>query len=319
MDLRFLKKVRIIVSLLFLLSITALFLDLSFSIQSWFADYPLYLQFIPSFLSFINTGVLAGLGFFIVLVLTLVFGRVYCSSICPLGVLQDIIIFISNKIKTIFFGLKKPWNKTRYSLLAVTVIFLILGSSIGINLLDPYSNYGRIVTNIIRPATIGINNIVSSIFEYFNSYAIIPVEFKGITLLSFFFSFLVLGTIIILSVKNGRLFCNSICPVGTFLGLVSKLSYFKIGIIESNCIQCGDCELVCKSNCIESESKFIDFSRCVGCFNCFDSCPSIGISYVPRYKNSDEEGYDSEKRSFLKNLGVFFFLCVLPPILIFML
>ena len=103
----------------------------------------------------------------------------------------------------------------------------------------------------------------------------------------------------------GRLFCNSICPVGTLLGLVSKISLFKVGIIESNCIECGECETVCKASCIESDEKFIDFSRCVGCFNCFDTCSSIGISYIPRYSNINETGYSSDKRSFFKNIGVF--------------
>ena len=100
------------------------------------------------------------------------------------------------------------------------------------------------------------------------------------------------------------MFCNSICPVGTLLGLVSKFSFFKIGVIESNCIQCGECETVCKSSCIESESKYVDSSRCVGCFNCLDICPSIGISYIPRYK-SEEGLHNNEKRNFFKNIGIF--------------
>ena len=111
--------------------------------------------------------------------------------------------------------------------------------------------------------------------------------------------------IIWLSYSYGRLYCNSICPVGTLLGLLSKVSFFKIGIIESNCIACGECETVCKSNCIESESKYIDFSRCVGCFNCFDVCPSIGISYIPRYNFNRSQNVDSDKRSFFKKIGVF--------------
>ena len=94
MDLRILKKVRVVFSLIFIVSITILFFDLSFSIQEKFADYPLFLQFIPSLLSFISVSALAGIGFIIVTIITLLFGRVYCSTICPLGILQDVITFI---------------------------------------------------------------------------------------------------------------------------------------------------------------------------------------------------------------------------------
>jgi ferredoxin len=305
MDLRILKQVRVVFSLIFIVSITILFFDLSFSIQEKFADYPLFLQFIPSLLSFISVTALAGMGFIIVIIITLLFGRVYCSTICPLGILQDVITFIRKKIKHKNYWLTKPFTKTRNIILDATILVFLLGSTIGLNLLDPYSNFGRIVTNIFRPLLIGINNLASYTLEIFDLYLISPVEFKGINILSLFFSILVLGTVVWMSYFHGRLFCNTICPVGSFLGLLSKISLFKIGIIESNCIECGDCETVCKANCIESESKHIDFSRCVGCFNCFDTCPSIGISYVPRYSNKDEVSYDNDKRSFFKKLGVF--------------
>jgi ferredoxin len=305
MDLRFLKKLRVSISLIFILSIVLLYFDLSFSIQASFSDYPLFLQFIPSLLNFITFGTLAGIGFIIVILLTTLFGRVYCSSVCPLGILQDIITFIRGKIKKQYFSLTKPFSKTRYIILGAAFLLLIFGFSIGLNLLDPYSNFGRILTNIFRPILIGINNLVSSVLEMFDSYAVSPLEFKGISLFSFFFSLIILFTVGWLSYSYGRLFCNSICPVGTFLGLISKVSIFKVGIIESNCISCGDCETVCKASCIESESKHIDFSRCVGCFNCFDSCPSIGISYVPRYKIEGKSIYSSGKRNFFKNIGIF--------------
>jgi ferredoxin len=305
MDLQFLKKVRVAISIIFVLSITILYFDLSFSIQSSFSEYPLFLQFIPSLLSFISIGTIAGIGFIIVLFITLLFGRVYCSTVCPLGVFQDFIIFIRNKIRKINFSISKPFKKTRYLILGITVLLFLFGTSLGLNLLDPYSNFGRIISNIFRPIIIGINNIISFFFESLNQYLVSPVEFKGISIFSLLFSISIFILVIWLSYNYGRLYCNSICPVGTFLGLVSKVSFFKIGIIESNCIECGDCETVCKSNCIESSSKLIDFSRCVGCFNCFDVCPSIGISYKPRYTFPTASEHNGDKRNFFKNIGIF--------------
>jgi NAD-dependent dihydropyrimidine dehydrogenase PreA subunit len=113
--------------------------------------------------------------------------------------------------------------------------------------------------------------------------------------------------IIWLSVKYSRLYCNTICPVGTFLGYLSKISIFKIGIIESNCIKCGVCEVVCKSNCIDSKNDIVDFDRCVGCFDCFDVCPSIGISYIPRYTSVKAKSVDTKKRDFLASIAIFTF------------
>jgi len=305
MDLRFLKKVRVAISLIFVLSITAVYFDLSFTIQSSFSDYPLFLQFIPSLLSFISIASVAGIGFIIVLILTLLFGRVYCSTVCPLGILQDIITFFRKKISRINFVISKPFTKTRYIILTITILLFLFGTSLGLNLLDPYSNFGRIIANLFRPIAIVINNFISFLFESLNSYLVSPLEFKGLNIFSLLFSLSVLIIIFWLSFNYGRLYCNSICPVGTLLGLISKISFFKIRIIESNCIECGDCETVCKSNCIESSSKFIDFSRCVGCFNCFDVCPSIGISYKPRYIFQETSEHSRNKRNFFKNIGIF--------------
>jgi ferredoxin len=305
MDLRFLKQARVVVSLIFILAITLLYFDLSFSIQASFAEYPLYLQFIPSLLSFISTGVIAGTGFILIIILTLLFGRVYCSTVCPLGILQDIITFISKKRNRANFSLTKPFTKTRYIVLGITILLFLFGLSIGLNLLDPYSSFGRISSNLFRPILIIVNNVISFLLESLNLYWVSPMEFKGINTFPFLFSFSFLILILWLSYKYGRLYCNSICPVGTFLGFISKFSLFKIGIIESNCIECGDCETVCKSSCIESETKYIDFSRCVGCFNCFDVCPSIGISYKARYEFSKPQDADINKRAFFKNIGIF--------------
>jgi len=304
MDFIFLKKIRVIISIVFILSISIIFIDISFSIQSIFSQYPLYLQFIPSLLKFLSIASITTVGFIIVIFLSLFFGRVYCSSICPLGIFQDIIIFLKNKFRLNKFLYTKSFTKTRYSFLIIAFLTLLFGTSIGLNLLDPYSNFGRILTNIVRPIIIGTNNIIAFTLESFNLYAISPMEFKGISIFALLFSIFIFGLVLLLSFKFGRLYCNTICPVGTFLGLLSKISFFKIGIIKDNCIKCGECEVACKSNCIDSSNEIIDFSRCVGCFNCFEVCPSIGISYLPRYSKPKIVNINSDKRYFIKSLAI---------------
>lgn len=308
MNYSLLKKVRVIVALAFLLSITILFLDITFSLPEKFSDYPLYLQFIPSLLKYLSLGTLAAAGFLVVIVFTLLFGRVYCSTACPLGVLQDIISFISKKIKKRKYVYKKPLTKTRYSILIVTILVFLSGSVITFNLLDPYSNFGRILSNIFQPIVVGINNTIAFFLESFNLYWIYPVEFRGIEIFSLLFSIGVFGIVGWMSYKHGRLYCNTICPVGTFLGFISKFSLFKIGITESNCISCGVCERVCKANCIDTDNSSIDFERCIACFNCFTSCSTEAIEYQFRYLPQKKDGpiVNISKRDFVIKSAVYF-------------
>ena len=136
-------------------------------------------------------------------------------------------------------------------------------------------------------------------------YSFYPIEFKGVETVSLVFSVIVLVS---LSYKKGRLFCNTICPVGTLLGLISKFSIFKIVINEDSCKGCGKCEKVCKAECIDSASKEVDFTRCVSCFNCFESCPTDGLKYsykfMPVKKSNDR---DKTKRDFIKKTAVYIF------------
>ena len=308
MNYKLIKKLRVAVSLIFLLSIIVLFLDLSFSLPENFAGYPVYLQFVPSLLKFISIGTVAAAGFFIVLLLTVLFGRIYCSTICPLGILQDVITYIRKQFKKLRYSYSKPFTKTRYSVLAAAVILLLSGSVIGLLLLDPYSNFGRIILNIIRPATIGLNNAVAFTSEHFNQYWFYPVEWKGVEPFAVLFSFSFLAVVIWLSIKYGRLYCNTVCPVGTLLGFISKYSIFRLTIEEENCKGCSACEKVCKSSCIDTKNKYIDFSRCVDCFNCFTVCPTSGIKFKFAYSSKKEKTQtaDEDKRDFLKKTAVYF-------------
>ena len=144
----FLKRLRVIVSLIFFLLIFFLFIDFANTFSSALINGILYLQFIPSVLKFINLLAISSAGFILILILTLLFGRVYCSSFCPLGTLQDIISFLSKKFhKKKFYKKAKAYNWLQYSILALVVVFLVFGSVVLVNLLDPYSSFGKIVSN----------------------------------------------------------------------------------------------------------------------------------------------------------------------------
>lgn len=302
-----LRKIRIVVSIIFLLCTAFLFLDITNFIPSKFFGYVTFLQFIPSAIKFASLLAPATIGFFIVLVLTVLFGRVYCSGICPLGTIQDISSHIAkknNRKKKFIYTKEHSW--LRYSVLALTVLPVLFGSILIINLLDPYSNTGRILSQIFNPIVALLNNIAATTLENFNIYILYPVEVKDFYFTVALFPVVFLSVIIFLSYKRGRLYCNTICPVGTLLGLVSKFTIFKLKIDESTCEGCGVCARVCKSECIEPATKSIDFSRCVACYNCLQVCPSDSINYQFKDSNHKEIISDESRRNFLSKTTLFF-------------
>lgn len=309
MNLAALKKVRVVISLLFFISIALIFLDFRNLIPVNIINYLMFLQFVPSAIKFLGTLSIAVFGFAVVLLLTVLFGRVYCSTICPFGTFQDILIFVSKKFRIKkFFRFTKEQKILRYSILALTLALIPFAGLFLINLLDPYSNFGRIFTGLFKPVVIGGNNLVSSTLEYFKNYSLYPIEQKGISIIALIFPVFMLVLVSWLSVKKGRLYCNSVCPVGTLLGFLSKYAIFRIVIDKNNCNGCGKCELACKSSCINKKTHEVDFSRCVGCMNCLASCPSEGIIYEFAYKSKPkmkEIEADFNKRSFIVSTSVY--------------
>ncbi len=228
MKLIYLRKLRIYISLLFFFAVTFLFLDFKSLIPSVSDKYILFFQFIPSLLKFINVYSISAAGFIFIIVLTLLYGRVYCSTVCPLGILQDFISRFSKRLnKKKYFRLLKDYRALKYSFLALATISFLSSSLIAINLLDPYSNFGRILANLFQPLILLINNFFAFTFEKFNIYFLYPIEIKEFSFFAAGFSLFVLLLVGIMSFKKGRLFCNTVCPVGTLLRINFKIFYLQ--------------------------------------------------------------------------------------------
>lgn len=297
----FLRKFRIFFSAVVLLGFIFVFADYRSLIPSKYINYLLYLQFVPSVVKYSHVMTLAAGGFIFILLLTLLTGRTYCSFLCPLGIGQDLFSRIGGKFRKKFrrYGYKKPHTIIRYSILGITLGVTIFMGIWLVNLLDPYSIFGRFMTFLGKPVILLLNNFLAWILEKFDLYTIHHIDIKEFVLPSYIVPVVFFLLVGILSFIKGRLYCNMICPVGTLLGFLSKVSLLRIKFNEAKCTRCGRCAVACKSSCIDFLSYNIDVSRCVDCFNCIDICPEKALSYGLLGSGRNGENVDESKRKFV--------------------
>lgn len=201
----------------------------------------------------------------------LVFGRIYCSTICPLGTVQDITARIPRMGRNRWIH---PWHymaprtALRWTMLGLTVVAGVCSIAIVPSLLDPYSTYARFASEWLRP--------VAATFQ--GEQAMIASGLAAVTALA------VMAAVAALAWRGGRTVCNTVCPAGTFLGLFSRYSLLHIDIDTDLCVNCRKCEHICKGHCIDLDSHTVDGSRCVMCFDCTAVCPEEAITYTTRRK-----------------------------------
>lgn len=306
---KFLRRFRIVFATIIFVVITCGFLNLSGGNE--FSSFFLRTQFTPALVS-VFTG--SALAFVLLMLLTLLFGRVYCSFLCPLGILQDIISFVSNIIKKKNNGgrlpkqsYKKPHNVLRYTILVIVAVSLVAGFTYPLALLDPYSNYGKIAGQLFSSVELSITNLLAGIMPA----TFYVQQYVKVTMYAFIYSLFFFIVVAVFSALRGRLYCNTICPVGSFLGLISGISLFKPVIKKDMCVNCNQCVNNCKSNCINLQTKEIDTTRCVACYNCLVSCKRGGVTLVPTwFKKSQKESLErsienKERRNALIAMGGF--------------
>ena len=300
-----LRKIRIILASVFFIGVTLLFLDFTGAAHAWLG-WMAKVQFLPAVLA-LNFGVVA-----ILLVLTLLFGRVYCSVICPLGVMQDIISWIHGKTKKknrFRFSYSPAINWLRYGVLALFIVALVAGLHSLVALVAPYSAYGRIASNLLAPVYQLGNNFFAWIAERAGSYAFYSTEVWIRSGATFAVAAATFAVVAVLAWKHGRTWCNTICPVGSVLGLFSRFSVFAPVIDTEKCRNCGLCGKQCKSSCINMKEHEIDYSRCVACMDCIETCKEGAIHYACRYGKkgspSPAQGnVDKSKRAFLVSSAI---------------
>ena len=269
-----LHNIRVVLAIIFFVLINVLLLDITGAAHHWLG-WMAKIQFLPAVLA-LNFVVIIGL-----VILTLIFGRVYCSVICPLGVMQDVISHIRGRVKKNRFNYSPALTWLRLAMLAVLVVAIILGIGSLVAMLSPYSAYGRIANNLLQPVYIWCNNGIAAIAEHYESYAFYSREVWLKSLPTFIIAALTLVIVGFLAWRSGRTYCNTICPVGTVLGYIAKFSLFKVRFNEEKCKDCSLCSKNCKASCIDFKTHTVDYTRCVACGNCIEKCNFGALSYSP--------------------------------------
>lgn len=268
------KKLRLILSIPVFVLLTWYLLDFAEVLPAQLqilAD----IQLIPALMA-LNWIIIACL-----FIATWIFGRIYCSSVCPLGIYQDIIGWIRKKTAAKKhkkrYKYLKPLTWLRWSFVGAVVLAFIAGFSFLVGLLDPYSAFARIAVHGLKPVYLAGNNLLAGLFSDGNTFYHVSIYLGS--LFSVSIALITLVVVGVLAWRRGRIYCNTVCPVGTVLGALSKYSLFQIRFDTGKCNSCGSCSRNCKASCIDFKHMKVDASRCINCFNCLEACSESGLKY----------------------------------------
>ena len=233
-------------------------------------------------------------------VVTVLFGRLYCSTACPLGILQDVLLRCAKLCgRKRLPGPRPERPLVRWGALAAFTVLVLLGGAALASLLDPYGTYGRFAAQLLQPAAEWINNALADLLGVEGPVVLFKRELfvrsvSGFALAAS--SFVLLAGLV---AWKGRLVCNTVCPVGALLGMLAQRPAFRIAIDPAKCVKCGLCAGACKALCLDGKNQVADDSRCVRCFDCIGACPKGAISFRPAMGKSANRG----RRRFLGLAG----------------
>lgn len=282
-----LKSIRIAVAVVMFV----LFLGVGIGVR--YLNAVLVTQFGPGLMSLTSVlfaDVLAAV--ILIAVVTLLFGRIYCSILCPLGILQDGIAWLTHW---------KKWKWSRYRFLdtrpvkyGVFLSVLILGAA-GVMLpliaLLPSSNFFTIVSNVfLRIFSTAAPETGASAGQF----SVNPPA------AAFAFSLGVFLVVAAMAAWRGRLYCNTLCPVGAVLSLLGRKPLYRITLSQDMCVSCGMCEAVCKGGAINAKAKSVLTENCVMCFNCIGACKRGGVTLEKRPKMAS---FSLSRRHFIGAAG----------------
>ncbi len=301
-----LRKLRIALATTTLLLLTWLFVDFT-GTASHYAAFLAKWQLLPALLS-ANVVVCTGL-----VLLTLVGGRIYCSAVCPLGIVQDLLAHLRprgrNRAGRYSHSPEVRW--LRYPVLALFCTAIAAGAGSLVALLEPYSSFGRIASNLLRPLYESANNILAGIAANHGSYTFYHADTWVPGWTTFAIAAATLLLLAVLAWAGGRTYCNTICPVGTMLSLLSRFALLRIRFDAGKCRSCSACERACKASCIDYKTHTVDYTRCVACGNCLTKCKHDALHYslparntAPSVTKAGSTPPDTARRTFLMGAAI---------------
>ncbi|MCF8266497.1 MAG: 4Fe-4S dicluster domain-containing protein [Ignavibacteriales bacterium] len=298
-----LRQYRSFAALIFFIFAFAAFIVTDETISPLLADIFKYSQIIPLVIT-VSTGftLFSLIAILLILLMTIIFGRVYCSVLCPFGILQDILGRIRKK--KIKYRARRVKIIIPTLLVALLIFSVLIKENIALVFLDPFSNFGRIISGVFLTLISNSVNLTAGSGIMNRLIIVEPMTGRELSFM-FIYGTVTLGFLYYFVGKNGRLFCNYLCPAGAALAFVSKFSKFRVSIDQHSCIGCGACEKFCKSGCIDTKQKQIDNSQCVLCFNCIDICPSESIKYSTSITTKNIPAPDESRRNFLFSAALF--------------
>jgi len=279
---RLYKRLRVWSALAVIVLITAALLDFRHDFHHTIGQFLASVQFVPAAMALGTGALVSGIAAIAILLITLLLGRVYCSVLCPLGIFQDLVSrlmrLLRRRGKPLPYSSRVTWLR-QLALWSVLVAIVAGWGGFALALLDPYSNYGRIVSSLFRPLLTLANNAVVGVANAVGIDGLYRVSFPWPAIGALIIPSLFLSVVVVMSALRGRLYCNTVCPVGTLLGWVARHAAFRLVIDKDACTKCASCFRACKAQCIDLRHGEIDFDRCVACYDCVRVCDERGIRY----------------------------------------
>jgi len=230
-------------------------------------------------------------------VLTIIFGRFFCSWVCPFGSIHHFVGFWGNRKKKAAQKIQLNKYRNAQCIKYFILIFFLtmaafpsLAATLQTGLLDPIPLVTRSFNLVILPIVDKPINFVSVAGRFYEGAWLVFVMFLSAILLNLIIP---------------RFYCRFICPLGALFAVISRFALWRIGKKQNECINCKLCERACEGGCEPSSN--IKIGECVLCFNCLDECKDELVSYQRQPSLSGETLPDVSRRGFVLSLasGVF--------------
>jgi polyferredoxin len=247
----------------------------------------------------------------VTVLLTIVLGRVFCGWVCPLGAIHQFSSFVFKKTKF----LKPPREEKasvapKYYILIFVLVSAVFTLDI-VGLLDPFSLLYRSFAVAVFPGLnhaasslvgalygLKINALAQPVGQWFQALSINSTFRQGLLVLALF------GLAVGLNAKKERFWCRYICPLGAFLGLLSRWNVFKVRVNMDKCIKCNLCTMHCQTQAVPYPNEKWRSAECVYCGTCAAICPTAAITYPATMKPEKLDTVDLSRRKLILTTGL---------------